>query len=202
MAGEQKYTPMVGVDMLYYAKVTSDTTTAFTAEKPTRIPGLTEAGVNMNPQTGSFYADNGVYETATGMGDIDVSIACADVPPSLRADLFGFDYDASTGEVGVSDINAPYVAILYRVMKSSGAYRYVCIYKAKAVPNEERAQTKGGSINFQTNGFTLKGAKRLKDGRAYRMLDDDDPNLPTGVTPEIIAQKWFSDVEWAISASE
>lgn len=199
MAGEQKYTTMVGVDMLYYAKVTSDTTTAYTAETPVRIPGLTEAGVNMNPQSGAFYADNGIYDTATGMGDLDVSIACADVPPQLRSELFGFDYDASTGEVAAKDINAPYVAILYRVMKASGAYRYVCIYKAKAVPNEDRAQTKGGSINFQTNGFTLKGAKRMKDGRYYRMLDDDDPNLPEGVTPEIIAQKWFTEVDWAIA---
>ena len=82
------------------------------------------------------------------------------------------------------------------------AYRYVTIYKAKAAPNEDRVQTKGGSINFQTNGFALKGSKRFKDGRVDRILDDDDPNLPAGVTPEIIAAKWFTDVEWVIAAGE
>lgn len=201
MANNQNYTAMVGVDMLYYAKVTTDSTTAYAAGTPERIPGLTEAGVNMNPQTGTFYADNGAYDTATGVGDIDVSIACADVPPSLRADLYGFEYDAETGELAASDINAPYVAILYRIMKANGAYRYICIYKAKAVPNEEKASTKGGSINFQANGFTLKAAKRMKDGRYYRILDDDDPKLPAGVTPAVIAEKWFSDVDWTISAT-
>ena len=201
MANEQKYIPMVGVDMLYYAKVTTDTQTEYAASTPTRVPGLTEAGINPNAQSSTFYADNGAYDNAVALGDLDIAIACADVPPGLQKDLFGYKYDAETGEMAVSDVNPPYVAILYRIQKSNGAYRYVTIYKAKAVPNEEKAQTKGGSINFQSNGFSLKGAKRLSDGRLYRVLDDDDPNLPAGVTPAIIASKWFSDVGWAISAS-
>lgn len=200
MSNEQNYVPMIGVDKLYYAKVTSDTTTTYTAGTPIAIPGLTEAGVNLNPQSSTFYADNGPYAVATALGDCDVAIACADVPPKLRADLFGFDYDASTGELSMDDINPNDVAILYRVQKQNNAYRYVCIYKARATPNEESAQTKGGSINFGTNGFSLKASKRLKDGRLYRLLDDDDPNLPTGVTPALIEEKWFSEVDWAIAA--
>ena len=88
------------------------------------------------------------------------------------------------------------------MMKSNGAYRYIRIFSAKAVPNEEKAQTKGGSINFQTNGFSLKGAKRLKDGLYYEMLDDDDPSLPAGVTAALIAEKWFSSVSWEVAAGE
>lgn len=200
MAMEQKYIPMIGVDMLHYAKVTADSTTEYTAESPTRVAGLTEAGINLNPQTGTFYADNGPYAAAAALGEFDIAISCADVPPSLRADLFGYDYDAATGELLMTDLNPPDVAIQFRVQKSDNAYRYFTIYKAKAVPNEERVQTKGGSINFQTNGFSLKGAKRLKDGALYRQLDDDDPNLPEGVTPEVIASKWFTDVDWAVAA--
>lgn len=200
MAKEQKYIPMIGVDMLHYAKLTADTTTEYTAGTPIHITGLTEAGVNLNPQTGTFYADNGPYTTAAGLGEFDIAISCADVPPSLKADLFGYQYDDATGEVLMTDINPPDVAIQFRIQKANNAYRYFTIYKAKAVPNEERAQTKGGSINFQTNGFSLKGAKRLKDGALYRQLDDDDPNLPEGVTPEVIASKWFTDVDWEIAA--
>lgn len=199
---EQTYIPVVGVDMLYYAKVTADSATGYTAETPKRIPGITEAGVNLNAQTGTFYADNGPYDSAVGMGEVDVAIACADVPPALRGELYGMEYDNTTGELVTKDLNPPYVAIQYRIQKSNGAYRYVTIYKAKAAPNEDRVQTKGGSINFQTNGFALKGSKRFKDGRVDRILDDDDPNLPAGVTPEIIAAKWFTDVEWAIAAGE
>lgn len=103
MSNEQNYVPMIGVDKLYYAKVTSDTTTTYTAGTPIAIPGLTVAGVNLNPQSSTFYADNGPYAVATALGDCDVAIACADVPPKLRADLFGFDYDASTGELSRDD---------------------------------------------------------------------------------------------------
>lgn len=196
---EQSYTPMIGVDKLYYALVSSDTTTAYTAGVPVEIPGLTEAGYNLNPQISTFYADNGPYDTASALGDTDVSIACADVPPELKAILHGFTYDDATGEMSTTDINSPSIAIMFRMQKSNGAFRYVTFYKAKAVPNEEKAQTKGGSINFQTNGFTLKAAKRLSDGRILRMLDSDDPNLPEGVTPALIEQKWFTDVDWAIA---
>ena len=104
--------------------------------------------------------------------------------------------------MAAGEIKSPDVAIQYRVQKSNGAYRYVTIYKAKAMPNEETVQTKGGSINFQTNGFSMKGAMRLKDGRLMRTLDDDDPNLPSGVTPAIIESKWFTDVDWEISPTE
>jgi len=198
MAAEQKYIPMIGVDKLHYAVVTVDTASAYTTETPKAIPGLTEAGFNMNGQISTFYADNGAYDTAAGNGEFDIAIACADVPGALKAALFGFEYDDSTGELAAGEIRAHDVAIQYRIQKSNGAYRYVTIYKAKAIPNEERVQTKGGSINFQTNGFSLKGAMRLKDGRLMRTLDDDDPNLPTGVTPEIIASKWFTAIDWQV----
>lgn len=200
MSKEQVYIPMTGVDMLHYAKVITDTTMAYAADTPIRVPGTTEIGFNINAQTGTFHADNGPYATATALGEMDGAVACADVPPKMRSDLYGFDYDEKTGEMTASDINSPDMAFLYRIQKSNGAYRYVCIYKAKAAPNEERVQTKGGSINFQTNGFALKAAKRFQDGRFYRILDDDDPNLPEGVTPELIAEKWFSEVDWKISA--
>ena len=199
--GEQKYIPMIGVDMLHYAKVTVDTETEYEAETPKRVPGLTEAGFNHNAQGSTFYADNVQYDSAVALGDLDVAVACADVPPGMQNEIYGYEYDKETGELSISEINPPYVALMYRIQKSNGAYRYVTIYKAKAAPNEEKAQTKGGSINFATNGFSMKGAARYLDGKKIRILDDDDPNLPESVTPEVIANKWFTDVKWTISAN-
>ena len=200
MANTQNFVPMVGVDMLHYAKVSTDSTGNYSVDKIKKVPGTTESGFNMNGQISTFYADNGAYDTATAVGDFDVSIACADVTPEMQSDMYGFDYNEETGELSGSDINAPYVAVLYRIQKSNGAYRYVKIFKAKAVPNEEKAQTKGGSINFQTNGFTLKAAKRLKDGLYFRKLDSDDPKLPEGVTNETIEANWFTDIDWSPAA--
>ncbi len=193
---------MIGVDMLHYAKITKDSAAEYTAETPKRVSGLTEAGFNVNGQSATFYADNGPYETAAGLGEFSAAIACADVTPEMSADIYGYDYNAETGELSVDKLDPPYIAIQYRIQKSNGAYRYVTIYKARAIPNEEKYTTSGGAINFATNGFSLKGAKRMKDGRIYRILDDDDQNLPVGVTPELIAAKWFTSVDWVIAAGE
>lgn len=195
------YVPMTGVDMLHYAVVTTDTSTEYAAEDPVPVPGATEVGFNVNAQTGTFYADNVPYATDTALGEIDVAVACADVPPSMRAAIYGYLYDATTGELKEGELKSVAVALMYRIRKSNGAYRYVTIYNAKAAPNEERVQTKGGSINFQTNGFSMKAATRAKDKMIRSILDDDDPKLPTGVTPETIAAKYFTAVGATLTAS-
>ena len=141
------------------------------------------------------------YATDTALGEIDVAVACADVPPSMRAAIYGYSYDATTGELKEGELKSVAVALMYRIRKSNGAYRYVTIYNAKAAPNEERVQTKGGSINFQTNGFSMKAATRAKDKMIRSILDDDDPKLPTGVTPETIAAKYFTAVGATLTAS-
>ena len=197
---EQVYLPMIGVDKLYHGRVLTDTALGITGEVPKAIPGLTEVGFNTNAKLASFFADNGSYEVAGTNGELDGGIAIADVPPYLAAELFGDSYDETTGELLGGEINPPYEFIQYRVKKSSGAYRYVTIFKIKCVPNADKVNTTGGSINFQTNGFAFKAVNTLFSGDFKRTLDDDDPNLPEGVTPEIIADNWFTDIFWAIEA--
>ena len=201
MANEQVYLPMIGVDMLHIAKVTADTKTEYTAETPSAIPGLTEAGFNVNAQRGTLYADNGPFATAIGNGEFSAAVACADITSALKSTIYGYAYNASTGELLGGEIKSPDIAIQYRIQKSNGAFRYVTLYKMKAKPGEEKYKTKGGSINFDTNGFSLVGSMRIKDGKLFRILDDDDPNLPAGVTPQIIESKWFTDVNWVIAAT-
>lgn len=198
MANTQSYVPMVGVDMLHYAKVKTDNT-AYATETPVAVPGATEIGFNQNGSISTFYADNVPYDVAASPGEMDVSIACADVTPQMRADLFGEKYDTTTGLVSGGEMDSPYVAVAYRIQKSNGAYRYVRIFKMKSVPNEQKAQTKGGSINFQTNGFTAKAAARAMDDKVYQTLDSDDPHLPTKVTAATIESKWFTDFTWVPS---
>lgn len=195
MSNTQSYVPMIGVDMLHYAKLKTDTSESYETETPIAVLNTTEAGFGVGSQSASFYADNKLVDIATTTGDIDVAIAVADVIPSMKADIYGYDY-SETGVLSGGNLNPPYIAYAYRIQKSNGAYRYVRIFKTKASPNEERVQTKGGSINFQTNGFSAKAAVRAKDSQAFETLDSDDPKLPTGVTNATIESKWFSDFTW------
>ena len=199
MAGEQIYMPVIGVEKLHYGKITADSSTAITGEQPKPIPGLTEIGFNRNGQLSTFFADNMAYCTASATGEIDGAVAAADVPPGLANELYGDTYNAETGELLMGDINSPDIFIQYRVKKSTGAWRYVTLYKVKCAPVEQKVTTKGGNINFQTNGFSFKAANTIFNGNFGRILDDDDPNLPEGVTPKLIEDNWFTDVNWQIS---
>ncbi len=195
------YVPMVGVDMLHYGTVTSDSTTEITGTVPTRIFGVTEAGFNRGGSVSTFFAENIAYATAASGGEIDGAIACADVPPNLKSALYGDSYDEQTGELLMGEFDSPITFIQYRIMKSTGAYRYVTVFKCTCVDNSDgKVQTKGGSINFQTNGFAFKAANTMFNGKFARILDDDDPNLPEGVTPAVIAANWFTDIYWKIAA--
>lgn len=196
----QVYMPVVSVDSFHYGRVLTDTKDGITGEVPKAVPGLVEAGYNRNAQSATFFADGGPYATAVGAGEFDGSIGVADIPAGLSSGFYGDDYNSSTGELQLGDINSPDNFIQYRVEKSTGAWRYVTIYKAKFMPNEQTAQTRGGSVNFQTNGFSFKAANTVFNGKAARILDDDDPNLPEGVTPEVIAANWFTDIYWEIAA--
>lgn len=200
MPNNQAYMPVVSVDKFHYGKLLTDTKEGITGETPKAVPGLVEAGFNRNAQSATFFADGGPYATAVGAGEFDGSIGVADIPPSLSADFYGDSYDEATGELQLGNIDSPENFIQYRVQKSTGAWRYITIFKAQFMPNEQTAQTKGGSINFQTNGFSFKAANTIFTGKAARMLDDDDPNLPEGVTPLVIEENWFTDVYWEIAA--
>ncbi len=200
MSNVQSYVPMVGVDMLHYAKVKTDTLTSYETETPVAVPGVTEIGFNQNGSVSTFYADNVPYDVASAPGEMDVAVACADVTPQMRSDFYGETYN-SDGLVSGGKMDSPYNAVAYRIQKSNGAYRYVRIFKIKSVPNEQKAQTKGGSINFQTNGFSAKAAARALDGNSFDTLDSDDPKLPSGVTAETIETKWFSDFTWTPSSN-
>lgn len=195
MPNEQTYMPKIGVDMAYYAKLLVDPVDGVaTYSESKRLPGLVKVGFAPNSQAGTFFADNAPYATATQLGDMKVTVECADLPPQLRAEWFGQKY--TDGLLDESQINPIDMAFMYRVKKSNGAHRYIAIYKTKpGVPNED-VSTQTNSINFQSGSFELAVAQRICDGMFRRILDDDDPKLPVAMTPAIIKANFFTDPNW------
>jgi len=192
--------PKIGVDMFYYAPLTADPVDGPATYGPSvRIPGLTQVGYNQNAQSSAFYADNGPYATATQRGDLAAQCGMADVPPEVRAEWFGDSYENGLLEEG--DLASIDIAIAFRYKKSSNAYRYVWIYKTKATPPDESVNTQGNNVAFQGGTVNFTASKLVATNKARRVLDDDDKNLPVGVTPEIIAENWFSNPLWVVEVS-
>jgi phi13 family phage major tail protein len=189
----------IGCDNLVYAIMTTEDTATtppvYGEVKP--APGVISVNINPNASQETLFADDGPMETATTLGNIDVAINKAELTPENKADLLGHQIDANGGVVyGDSDV-PPWVAIGFRTLKSNGKYRYVWLYKGKFTDPEDNNETKGDSINFQTdtiNGQFVKLNNQLtinnKKIRPWKYeIDADNAEAKT----EAITA-WFEDV--------
>lgn len=162
----------IGCDNLVYAKMTTEDTDSVAPVYGTVIPALGVMSVNINPNGAqeTLFADDGPMETASTLGKIEVEIQKSELTTQNKADLLGHQIDAKGALVyGDSDV-PPWVAIGFRTLKSNGNYRYVWLYKGKFTEPEDANETKGDSINFQTDtisgqftrlnmSYTLNGKK-------------------------------------------
>ena len=88
---------MIGVDRLFLAEITDDTTSATTYGASFEVPGVTAIGVSMNNANVTIYADDGAFETVNQQGDIDIVCSLAGLSGEKHADVTGGTYNASTG---------------------------------------------------------------------------------------------------------
>ena len=147
----------IGCDNLVYAimktEETADAAPVYDTVVP--APGVMSLNINPNGSQETLFADDGPMEVASTLGNIEVEIQKNELTTQNKADLLGHVIDGKGALVyGDSDI-PPWVAIGFRTLKSNGKYRYVWLYKGKFNEPEDANETKGDSINFQTD--TISG---------------------------------------------
>lgn len=147
----------IGCDNLVYAKMTTEDTPE---QEPvygevTKAPGVMSININPNGAQETLFADDGPMDTASTLGKIDVEIQKNELTFQNKADLLGHAIDANGAVVYADSDIAPWVAIGFRTLKSNGKYRYVWLYKGKFTEPEDNNETKGDSINFQSD--TING---------------------------------------------
>ena len=147
----------IGCDNLVYATMTTEDTAStppvYGAVK--QAIGVMSLNINPNGAQETLFADDGPMETASTLGRIEVEIQKNELTTENKADLLGHQIDAKGALVyGDSDI-PPWVAIGFRTLKSNGNYRHVWLYKGKFTEPEDSNETKGDSINFQSD--TING---------------------------------------------
>ena len=185
----------IGVDRLCYALMLTDNSGGATYDIVESIPGTTEVGITQNNSVGTFYADDGSYETYNQQGDIELSISLAGLSQKVRALLTGASYSVNGLATDGKADNAPNVAIGFRTQKANGKYRYVWVYKGKFSKSDGTHQTKTGTVTTQTEQYSYKALHREYDGKWRQMLDSDDENLPIGLSDGDlynITTGWFS----------
>jgi phi13 family phage major tail protein len=176
----------IGVRDLHFALLTSDDATAGAVyEDPEKIAGLITINVNPNTSSGTLFADDGPADTATALGEIEVEFSTKDLSLAQQAKLLGHEIGSDGVLLRKAEDIPPFVAVGYRVLKSTGGYRYNWLTKGKfRVPNQEH-ETKTNDVNFQTPTIAGSFLRREYDDLWQKVGDTDDVTFTSAAT-------WFS----------
>lgn len=179
--------PRVGLDKLYYAKMTDETLETYETPKP--LPGGITASLSPSNNSETLYADNQAWATASAFGGVEVELNIADLTKQQQMDLLGAVVDSNGVLTEGASNTAPYVALGFRAMKDNGQYRYFWLYKGRFTPSEEEYATKEDAPSFQTPTITGTFLPRQTDGQWRVSADSDDPSIASS-----IITNWFNAV--------
>lgn len=170
----------IGVSKFHYAKQTTEDTASAPAVygTPVAVPGLVSVNVETTSNTATLYADNGPYETASSLGDVNLTVNLADLPLSVQADLLGHTLSAG-GQLDskASDV-APYCAVMFEFLLGNGKKRCVKLYKGKFTEPADAGNTRGENVEFQTSEATAAFVQ-LKNNQMYKSVQDFDADAST-----------------------
>lgn len=184
---------------LYVAKVTANTDTLYTAEKPVKLARAIKGKVSDKYSTEKIYSDDGVEETVENYEGTDVEFEVNSLAPQDKALLFGHLYEKGYLTKNKDD-KAPEVAVGYRAKKLNGKYEFVWLYVGTFGQGyDDNYETQADKVTTQT--ATLKGSfyERAMDGNIQIQVDES--NLLASDTDAAAAIKdWFSKVQEKPSA--
>ena len=149
----------IGCDNTVWAKVIKDDGVTLEYGEPMALPGLMSIGINPNMESATAFYDNGPGESASTLGSIEVTITKSALGPKESATLLGHAMD-DKGMVIYGANDTPVEGALgFRTIRSNGTYQYCWLLKGIFTDPNEETETKGDSINFQSDELSGSFAK-------------------------------------------
>jgi phi13 family phage major tail protein len=192
-AGE--YKSRVGLDSLYIAEVTQDDANGYVADTPEYFAPAAEA--SQEPAT-SFevqYADDQPYDVMSAEGPTKITLSVTNIPAEMLAKITGNVFDASTGRVFDHGAIAPYMALMFRSLKSNGKYRYYSYLKGQFTMPKEETTTKGEKPEPKVMQLEYTAIRTVYsfdlgsiNGTVKRVYGDED-------TTNFSATGWYSQIQ-------
>lgn len=180
----------VGLKNLYYAALSSDTSSGATYDTPVKIAGAVSVDINPSVNFATLYGDDAPFAADSSMSEITVTIESCDLTLEDQAALLGHTVNSTTKQlVAKASDTAPYVALLFEAKKHNGNTRYVKLLKGKFAPTQETMQTKGESVTYTTPRLEGRFVAREYDGAWKRVADSDNTESAT------LIAGWYSAVE-------
>lgn len=171
---------------IHYALLTSDTAEGVSYEKPEPLVGAISASISPTTNQEKLWADDGVFDIASQLGDITLELELAALPMKAQAILLGHKYEKGVMVQNASD-EAPYVAIGFMSQPQPNQFRCVWLYKGKFQLVEDEYSTSNDSPAWRQPKLTGTFVQRDYDGNWQISADTSDPEF-TGV------DSWFNEV--------
>lgn len=184
----------IGLDKLYYAKITEDENGDETYAVPVQLAKAMNADLSVEMAEATLYADDGAAEIVKEFKSGTLSLGVDDIGATVASDLTGATIDANGVIVSTSEDGGAPVAIGFRAKKSNGKYKYYWLYRVKFGIPATNLATKGDSITFSTP--TIEGTilRRNKvDGNGKHPWKAEVTEGDSTVTADTITN-WYKEV--------
>ncbi len=184
----------IGLDMLYFAKITEDENGEETYGTPEKLAKAISADLSVELVEAILYADDGIAEIVKEFGNGTLSLGIDDIGSAVASTLTGATIDSNGVVISASEDGGEPVAIGFRAKKANGKYKYFWLYKVKFGIPATNLATKGESITFSTP--TIEGTimRRNKvDGRNKHPWKAEVTDGDTKVSAETITN-WYKSV--------
>ena len=109
----------IGLDKLYYAKITEDENGNETYATPVQLAKAMNADLSVELAEATLYADDGAAEIVKEFKNGTLSLDVDDVGASVASDLTGATIDANGVVVSTSEDGGDPVAVGFRAKKAS-----------------------------------------------------------------------------------
>ena len=184
----------IGLDKLYYSKITEDENGDETYGKPQSLAKAMTAELSVELAEATLYADDGAAEIVKEFQSGTLTLGVDNIGLSVAADLTGATIDKNSVLVSTSEDGGDPVAVGFRAKKANGKYRYFWLYRVKFGIPATNLTTKGDSIEFSTpsiEGTVLRRNKvdTLGNHPWKAEVSEDDTGVPASVI-----SGWYTDV--------
>ena len=184
----------IGLDKLYYAKITEDENGDETYETPIPLAKAMTAELSLELAEATLYADDGAAEVVKEFQSGTLTLGVDDIGVSVAQDLTGATLDDNKVLVSASEDGGAPVAVGFRAKKANGKYRYFWLYRVKFGIPSTNLTTKGESIEFSTPSIEGTVTRRNKvDSQGRHPWKAEVSEDDTGVQPATISG-WYDEV--------
>ena len=184
----------IGLDKLYYAKITDSENGEESYGKPTQLAKAMTADLSVELAEATLYADDGAAEIVKEFKSGKLTLGVDDIGAAVASDLTDATIDANGVIVSASEDGGSPVAIGFRAKKANGKYKYFWLYRVKFGIPAANLATKGDSITFSTP--TIEGTilrRNKADSRGKHPWKAEVTEGDTTVAEETIVN-WYNEV--------